>query len=185
MAVDPFADDAPWNDYDAENDTNADDFAYDPDTTDTEENNDMADYVTPEQNGTEVSVTLKGGAGYDAPWVVLRAPNVETMSLMLDEKLSNLLGQAAKYGQAFSGQAAPKAQQQQRPASNNGGGQQQQSFRAPAGATQHPDGKREWCDHGEEMEYKSGISQRTGKPYAMFVCKARVPRDQQCKPKNG
>ena len=174
MATDPFADDAPWNDYDAENDISTDD-------NDTEENNNMADYVTPEQDGTEVSVTLKGGAGYDAPWVVLRGKDVDSVSAMLDEKLQNLLRQAAKYGQFFSQTTAPAS----RP--SNGGGQQTQQApvnRAPAAVTQHPEGKQEVCDHGEPMQYKAGVSQRTGKAYKMFVCTARVPREQQCRPKN-
>lgn len=185
MAHDPFADDTPW-DTGPESDPLTDQFTYDPEPTDDEETDDMADYVTPEPTNTEVSVTLKGGAGYDAPWVVLRGPDVDTVAAMLDEKLQNLLGQTAKYGASFSRQAAPA-----RPAASQGSQQQaarQQApaNRAPAGAQEHPEGKREFCEHGE-MIYKSGIAgpraKNPGKPYSMFTCPHPV-REEQCRPKN-
>src|SRR5690606_30887970 len=149
MAHDPFADDTPW-DTGPESDPLTDQCTYDPEPTDDEETDDMADYVTPEPTNTEVSVTLKGGAGYDAPWVVPRRP-------------------AASQG------SQQQAARQQAPVN-----------RAPAGAQEHPEGKREFCEHGE-MIYKSGIAgpraKNPGKPYSMFTCPHPV-REEQCRPKN-
>jgi hypothetical protein len=47
---------------------------------------------------------------------------------------------------------------------------------------QTPSGTGPRCDHGDR-KYKSGISSKTGKPYAMWVCPMPQGPDQ-CKPVN-
>lgn len=56
-----------------------------------------------------VVVTLKGGSGYDAPWIVLRAGTVEEMNTVLNTELSALMERVSKAGQHFAGLAPAKA----------------------------------------------------------------------------
>jgi hypothetical protein len=63
-----------------------------------------------------VVVTLKGGSGYDAPWIVLRAGTVEEMNSVLNTELSALMERVSKAGQHFSGLAPQKSTSQSTPA---------------------------------------------------------------------
>ncbi|AEV52114.1 hypothetical protein [Rhodococcus phage RGL3] len=121
----------------------------------------------------EVSATLKGGSGFDAPWTVIRGASlVEVRDALQDEVLKEILEltqQAAKfYGSKYEGSA---------PAQRGGGGGGRQ---APQGATESPDGRTESCEHGA-MKYMSGVSKKSGKPYKMFVCQSG-DRNNECKP---
>lgn len=63
----------------------------------------MADPFTPDEESS-VSITLKAGKGYEAPWITLKAPNVtEALRLFKNagEDLSALLKQASGAGIAF------------------------------------------------------------------------------------
>jgi len=122
-------------------------------------------------------ITLKGGAGFEAPWLVghlsslqevndaLSGPNAE---LLVDtfEKLQKASAKLQEFGPT---KAAP-------PRGGGGGGQARQ---APAGARQAPGGETRYCDHGQ-MIFRSGVSQKTGNPYQLFACPER-DRSQQCK----
>lgn len=115
--------------------------------------------------GTEVSVTLKGGSGYDAPWVVLRAPNVATARQLVDDEdnLTPLLDSAAKAGQYFASLAPVPAA---RAASSNSDG---------------GNGEGKSCKHGA-MQWKSGFSAATGKAWQGWFCPTPKGTPDQCKP---
>ena len=112
---------------------------------------------------TEVSVTLKGGAGYDAPWVVLRAPDVATARTLVDdeENLTPLLDSAAKAGKYFSGLNAP--------------------VQTAAASSSSSGGEGRTCKHGA-MQWKSGFSSSTGKAWQGWFCPSPKGTPDQCKP---
>ncbi|WP_158881915.1 hypothetical protein [Amycolatopsis anabasis] len=118
----------------------------------------------------KVVVTLKGGAGFDAPWVVVHAADVEdAIGHLSDEKLRDLLDRTKRAGGYFAGgSSAPQ-----------GGGQQRQAGK-PEGADQAPGGEERYCKHGQ-MQFKSGVSKSSGKAYKGFFCSER-DRNEQCKP---
>jgi|SRR5690606_14341081 len=126
--------------------------------------------VVPSGDG-KVVVTLKGGTGFDAPWIVIHADSVADALRQFDADLASLMEQAqkasAKFAELSSKPAAAPAAQS-RP-----------STAAPAGASQAPNGQTETCAHGE-MVYRSGVS-KAGKPYKMFACPER-DRNAQCDP---
>lgn len=157
MSNDPFADD------------------YEPET---EENTTVAEtptvepaQVTGDQN--YVTVILKGGAGYGAPSVSIRGASVSDALRHIEgaeDDLKELLRKTAQFGKAYG-----ILVDGDKPA----GGAPQRS--AP-GPQEHPDGKKEFCEHGQ-MQFKSGISKKTGKAYSMFVCPSG-DRNNECRPKN-
>lgn len=122
-----------------------------------------------------VTIILKGGKGYGAPSVSIRAANLPDARRQVEdheEDLKELLKLTAKLGKGYGVLVDGDA-----PAGSGSQGGR------PQGATEHPDGKQEFCTHGR-MRFLSGISKKTNKPYKMFVCDGDVPRDQQCKPKD-
>lgn len=126
--------------------------------------------VVPSGDG-KVVVTLKGGSGFDAPWIVIHADSVQDALRQFDEDLASLMERAQQAASKFSSLSTKPAPQQapsQRP-----------NTAPPAGATQAPAGQTETCAHGE-MIFRSGIS-KAGKPYKMFACPER-DRNAQCPP---
>ncbi|QFG04626.1 hypothetical protein PBI_KEZIACHARLES14_50 [Mycobacterium phage Keziacharles14] len=131
----------------------------------------------------DLSVTFKGDGSYGAAWIVPKYTSVDhaLVDLGVNPEEVAKLGQGAKWFALFTrakqmndhyaslGGGAPAAAPAQ-----SGGGQRQA---APAAAQAAPNGEEKFCQHGK-MEYKSGTSKKTGKPYALFSCTA--PRDQQC-----
>lgn len=119
------------------------------DTVSKKENTSM-DIVSEDQN--KITVTLKGGAGYDAPWVVVHAANAaDALETLNDEDLKTVLERAKKIGAFFAGgSAGTKA-----PASNG----------QPAGAAQAPGGQTP----PEGYVFKSGISKKNGRPWQAFM----------------
>lgn len=132
----------------------------------------------------DLSVTFKGDGGYGSPWIVPKYASVgdalvdlgmspqEVSTLSQGNRWLKLFERTKQMNDHFAGLGggAPA------PAGNGGGGQQRQS-KAPQQAQEAPNGEKQFCQHGE-MEYKTGVSKKTGKPYALFSCTA--PRDQQC-----
>ncbi|BBX09446.1 hypothetical protein [Mycolicibacterium aichiense] len=135
----------------------------------------------------DLSVTFKGDGSYGFPWIVPKYTSVsealvdlgvnpdEVSAMSQGRRWISLFERAKQMNDSFAalGGGAPS-----KPAGNGGGGGgQQQQSRAPQEAKEAPNGEKQYCQHGE-MEYKSGISKKTGKPYALFSCTA--PRDEQC-----
>ncbi|OHT67808.1 hypothetical protein BKG67_23130 [Mycobacteroides chelonae] len=130
--------------------------------------------VAPSEDG-KVVLTFKGGTGYDAPWIVIHATSLEDAHDQVTGENANLLAkvmtQTQNAGSHFSRLGGGKP---------TGGGNSGGGSNAPQAAQQAPNGEKQYCQHGE-MEYKTGISQKSGKHYALFSCTA--PRDEQCKAK--
>lgn len=133
---------------------------------------------------TGVTVTLKGGQGFEAPWIVIHAENAaDALTQINDPAFANLAERSAAAAEFFRAanagrQGFPKAvaevQQTQPapPAWSNGGSQQ------AAPAPQQQGGKQ--CVHGA-MTYREGTGKASGKPYKAYFCPA--PRGTvQCDP---
>ena len=116
----------------------------------------------------EVVVTLKGGSGFDAPWIVIHAASVEDAEAQLDANLAKLMEKTQKASSHFAGlgvfNGGPPTRQERQP--------------APAEAQGAPGGETRACRHGE-MRFKSGIS-KAGKPYQAFFCTSG-DRNDECK----
>lgn len=114
-----------------------------------------------EESDGKVTITLKGGSGFDAPWIVIHASDIPDAYLQLSEDnaalLVELMGKVKKAGAFFSGGNGSAA----RP--------------APAAAQQPPAGAPE-CPPG--WEFKSGTNKNTGKPWKGFF----PPRGDDTKP---
>lgn len=96
----------------------------------------------------KIVITLKGGAGYDAPWVVIHADDIAAAKQTLaDEELKEVIDLAKKAGTYFAGgnPSAPKGK--------------------PAGATQAP-GNTPTPPEG--YVYKSGMG-KNGRPWYAFM----------------
>lgn len=122
----------------------------------------------------KVVLTFKGGAGFDAPWVVIHADGIQEAHEFVSGDNASLLAQVMERVQSaakhFAGMAPASSGQRSGGAPRSGGG-------APAAAQAAPGGETRQCAHGE-MVFKSGVS-KAGKPYKLFSCTA--PRDSQCK----
>src|SRR5690606_11570148 len=124
-----------------------------------------------------VTLTLKEGGGFDAAWIVLKAPTVEGALALLDDAKSRRLGERVKAaaeefragsgGNATRQANAPTApqQRQQAPA---------QQHSAPQAAAQSAV-PGDNCPHGRT--HKEGVSKASGKPYSAYFCNG--PRGQQ------
>lgn len=115
--------------------------------------------VADNTNDSKLTVTLKGGSGFDAPWIVLHGATVAELNDQLtDEGLKALIEQTQKVGQFFAGLGK----------SSGGGGRPQ----ASGGQTGQPAGSNgprptdPPCPEG--WTYKEGIG-KTGKAWRAFM----------------
>lgn len=93
------------------------------------------------ENTNEISVTLKGGAGYDAPWVVIRGSDAsELTELLSTDELRDLLDKTADRGAYFAAKGG----------SGGGGGNTRRG--SGSGPKEHPRGKTMSCPHGRSEE---------------------------------
>lgn len=103
---------------------------------------------------SKVVVTLKGGSGFDAPWVVVHADDAaDALNTLSDPGMKDLIDKSQEVGQYFASQGKPA------PARGNSGG-----GKAPAAATQAPNGQEAPAGY----VFKSGIG-KTGKPWSAFM----------------
>jgi hypothetical protein len=137
-----------------------------------------------ENNDGKITVTLKGGAGFDAPWIVFYFDGVEDALDTLNgdaESVKALIDRTARISAVFTdtvGGSRPAA------SANNGGrggksgnGQDKPAYKkAPRRGGEAP-----VCDHGVAMDWKSGVS-KAGKPYEGYFCAGTDDWDDQCKP---
>ncbi|AIW02944.1 hypothetical protein PBI_LARENN_49 [Mycobacterium phage Larenn] len=129
------------------------------------------DSVSVQHSTDGVSATFKFAGQYSDPWVVVKgADPADVLSKVNTAEFKALMDRVQQIAGIYAGSGA-------KPAGNAGGGAQQQQSRAPQAAQEAPNGEKRYCAHGE-MEFKSGVSKKTGKPYKLFSCTA--PRDQQC-----
>ena len=120
------------------------------------------------QSGSGVSITFKGRAGFDSPWIVIHATSLEDAYQQVFEKatlLSKLMQQVKLGADYYSGLFNPGQSAQP---------QRQQREAAPPQAQQPPPGSPP-CPPG--WTYKSG-SRNDGTPYQGYV----PPRGIDAKP---
>lgn len=113
--------------------------------------------------------TIKGGRDFDEPWIVLHCESLQELvdNLTDRELLGQAMDAAQKASKAFR-DFRPAEARQNAPATSQGGSQPRTQGK-PAQATEHPKGRKEYCEHGE-MEFKSGLG-KNGKPWGAFDCK--------------
>lgn len=144
MSNDPFAS-APAQD-EAQQETT-------PTTIETSKEKPLTTNTTTVTDQSKLTLTFKGGAGYDAPWVVVHANNPsEANAIVLDEEFKTLLETVQRVGGAFGGMAPNKPA----PAAQNNG--------QPAGANQAPGGETPPPGY----VFKSGMG-KNGKPWKAFM----------------
>ena len=116
----------------------------------------------------KVTVTLKGGTGYNAPWVVIHGANVsDALSQINDPEITDLLERAQKASTYFAGKAAAAQ-----------GGSQTQSGQ-PAASVVGTGGAPE-CKHGP-MVLRAGV--KNGKAWSGHFCPTPQGTPDQCRPK--
>lgn len=99
----------------------------------------------------KVVVTLKGGKGYEAPWIVIHAENAsEALDQLQDPGLADLIKQTKKVSEFFNGGANTQA-------ASGPAGQPQAATQAPNGQTP-PDG----------YVFKSGVG-KNGRAWKAFM----------------
>ncbi|AMS01039.1 DNA binding protein [Mycobacterium phage ArcherNM] len=129
------------------------------------------DSVSVQHSTDGVSATFKFAGAYSDPWVVVKgADPSDVLSKIETPEFKALMDKVQLIAGHYAGPGT-------KPAGNAGGGAQAQQSRAPQAAQEAPGGEERYCQHGK-MEFKSGVSKKTGKPYKLFSCTA--PRDQQC-----
>lgn len=104
----------------------------------------------------KVTVTLKGGSGFDAPWIVIHANSVEEADESFDSNLASLMAKVQKAGQHFVSLAPDKPK-----SAPSGGGSS-----APRGAVEAPAGTP--AAPGPDWTYKTGVG-KTGKTWKAWM----------------
>ena len=121
---------------------------------------------------TEAVGTIKGGTGFDSPWLVIHAADVNDLRKELVDnsavvkEIMEALWNASRKFQSYG--AVGKVIKES----------QLQATTAPAGAESAPNGETRNCKHGT-MVYKAGVAKASGKPYRLFSCPER-DRSAQC-----
>ncbi|SIG87555.1 Uncharacterised protein [Mycobacteroides abscessus subsp. abscessus] len=118
--------------------------------------------------------TLKGGASFTDPWIVLHAESLEETEEFFSEenakRVSALMERVQNAGKHFvklGGGSTPSAQAAPaQPRSN-----------APAAAQSAPDGDSRQCKHGE-MVYRTGS--KNGRTWKAFMCPSPKGTPDQC-----
>lgn len=123
------------------------------------------------ENKSKLSLTLKGGTGFDAPWVVIYPDSVEEgLEILADrDGLKELLEQVQNTAAFFISKAPAK------PAAAAGGG----GGNARQAAQEAPGGESRTCQHGS-MTFKSGF--KNGKTWKGFFCPTPQGTPDQCRP---
>jgi len=103
----------------------------------------------------KLTVTLKGGPGFDAPWIVIHASDVDgALDLFGDPaKLATLMERVQSAGKFFTGLAPAKA------APTGGGAPARPGAEAPAGVPAAP---------GPDWTYKTGVG-KNGKTWKAWM----------------
>lgn len=120
--------------------------------------------VTQENTNAKIVTTLKGGSGFDAPWIVVHADNVEeAVAILRGGATEELLKATKEVSDKFNGGQAP-AQQRQAPRT--------QGMPAGADAPRPSDPPMP-----EGWTYKTGVN-KNGKAYRAYF----PPRGSQESP---
>lgn len=107
----------------------------------------------------KVTVTLKGGRDFDAPWIVIHAASVAEADAQFDSGLASLMEKVQRAGAHFAGQAPKPAP----------GAPTQAAVRSapPQGATDAPS----WAPPKpfDDFVYKTGVSAKNGKTWHAWM----------------
>jgi hypothetical protein len=133
----------------------------------TDSTEDLKEKVVAETTKNEkLTVTLKGGTGFDAPWVVVHATDAtDALGQLKDPSMKELLDFAAETGSYFAGLKKPAES-----APSNGGAGTQAAASGDSG---------KFCKHGQ-MQHKSGV--KNGKTWQGFFCPSPRGTPDQCAP---
>jgi len=120
------------------------------------------------------------------PWLTIESDSAADLNAIMDDKtaIGGVLKRASAisaYWRNLGAQNAHQATATALPAAPQAAPQVQASYGVPGPQTA-PGGERRFCPHGE-MPFKAGVSRKTGKPYAMWVC-SHPNQAQQCRPQN-
>lgn len=135
--------------------------------------------VAAQNNEGKLTVTLKGGSGFDSPWIVIHADDAkDALEQMKDPALKELMELTKKAGAHFSGEAAKPAQRAVQSQDGPKG--------RPAGAgdvdVSGVSEEKKHCIHGPRQA-KSGQKEKNGEivTWRALFCPSR-DRSDQCKP---
>lgn len=128
--------------------------------------------IVPASEG-KITVTLKGGLGFDAPWIVIHAADAAEASSQLGSEMVELMNRVQGAGKYFAGLYSPNT------STTPSASAAQPVSAPPAGATAPPSGETRSCKHGA-MTYKSGVAKASGKPWQAFMCPTPKGAPDQC-----
>lgn len=112
-------------------------------------------------SNSEVVLTFKGGTGFDAPWIVIHAEDLESAHRAVSDEaalLADLMSRVQKAGSHFASTAPAKAAGSPNTAARSN---------APQGATEPPAGAP--ASPGDGWVFKSGVSKKTGKAWKAWM----------------
>lgn len=137
------------------------------------------------EDNAALTATIKAGAGYDAPWIVVRADDPQQLAERLNAVANGLTGPLVAAAQVLQGewggqQAQPNPGSQNFGNQNQGGGWGGNSGGNQGGGGGAPGGQTQTCAHGQ-MQWKAGTSKTSGKDYAGWFCPSK-DRNNQCSP---
>ena len=122
----------------------------------------------------KVVLTFKGGLGFDAPWIVIHAADLQDAADQVSGSNASLLADTMAKVQSAGAHFASLAPNKPAATAPAGGG-----GRAPQQAQQAPGGQSKTCAHGE-MQFRSGVSAKTGKAWKAFFCPTPKGTPGQC-----
>lgn len=131
---------------------------------------------TEDPNRDFLTVTLKAGTGYDAPWLVFHANSVdEALESLQHDKLDELMDLTARKGKELA-KAFGGSQGFSKPAASSGGGWKKPAVKQ---AVSEPDEEGPECDHG----VRNWVTGRSAKgPWQAWMCPAEKNDRTKCDP---
>lgn len=107
----------------------------------------------------KIVVTLKGGAGFEAPWIVIHASSIAEADSLLSGDMANLMTKVSNAAAHFSGGQAPA-----------GGAPAAAPTSAPPAGAQAPERP---ADVPADFVYRTGVSKKTGQPWKAWMPPAK------------
>jgi hypothetical protein len=131
------------------------------------------DENAPATDNSGVTASIKNHAGYDASMIVFKAGSAAGLAAILEDtdSVGRVIELVADADKLFHEKAGPPAGS--KPTAGASG--------RPASATQHPTGKKMYCEHdGKQVErlYKTGVvksGKNAGKAWTAFDCPRNDP----------
>lgn len=164
----------------------------------------MSESAFDNEQSAKYTVTLKGGAGYESPWIVVRSNDVPGLKSDIGALDDEALSIVKATGQRFSGAGDPpstvgSAAQQFANAGMVGQSQVTDAYAADAAqggpgafaapevappAPPAPAAGAHVCKHGPRV-FKSGVNKQTQKPWSGWMCNTPRGTADQCSPEWG